>query len=162
MNPHPSFRAGRRNAGRAIRVSARLYASEDTYKIASKVTGEDMLQEREGAVFRGVRHPSGRAEVTLGSQPLDPRLDLRNHSPTGLEWGYAGSGPSQLALAMLAVCADDDAEATAAYQWFKWGFTSRIATDVWELPASAVTDWLDQHRKEPEVIHPVDATPAVA
>lgn len=33
---------------------------------------------------------------------LDPRLDLRNHSPDGLEWGYAGSGPAQLALAILA------------------------------------------------------------
>ena len=29
------------------------------------------------------------------------RLDLFNHSPTGFEWGYAGSGPVQLALAIL-------------------------------------------------------------
>ena len=34
--------------------------------------------------------------------PLDPRLDLRNHSPTGFEWGYGGSGPAQLALALAA------------------------------------------------------------
>ncbi len=33
---------------------------------------------------------------------LPVRLDLRNHSPTGFEWGYGGSGPAQLALAMLA------------------------------------------------------------
>ena len=30
-------------------------------------------------------------------RPLDPRLDLRRHSPDGFEWGYAGSGPAQLA-----------------------------------------------------------------
>ena len=30
------------------------------------------------------------------------RLDLVNHSPTGFEWGYGGSGPAQLAVAMLA------------------------------------------------------------
>lgn len=30
-----------------------------------------------------------------------PSQALRNHSPDGFEWGYAGSGPSQLALAIL-------------------------------------------------------------
>jgi Family of unknown function (DUF6166) len=33
---------------------------------------------------------------------LAPRFDLRNHSPTGFAWGYGGSGPAQLALAILA------------------------------------------------------------
>jgi hypothetical protein len=32
---------------------------------------------------------------------LDPRYDLRNNSPTGFAWGYNGSGPAQLALAIL-------------------------------------------------------------
>ena len=32
---------------------------------------------------------------------LEPRLDLRNHSPTGFSWGYLGSGCAQLALALL-------------------------------------------------------------
>lgn len=34
--------------------------------------------------------------------PLPLRLDLFNHSPDGFEWGYGGSGPAQLALAILA------------------------------------------------------------
>ena len=34
--------------------------------------------------------------------PLHKRLDLANHSPTGFSWGYGGSGPAQLALAILA------------------------------------------------------------
>lgn len=34
--------------------------------------------------------------------PLNPRTDLFNHSPNGFEWGYGGSGPAQLALAILA------------------------------------------------------------
>jgi hypothetical protein len=34
--------------------------------------------------------------------PLPIRLDLRNHSPTGFEWGYRGSGAAQLSLAILA------------------------------------------------------------
>ena len=31
---------------------------------------------------------------------LNPRRDLVDHSPTGFEWGYGGSGPAQLALAL--------------------------------------------------------------
>src|SRR5262245_22144387 len=40
---------------------------------------------------------------TAGRQrsPLPLCLELRNHSPTGFEWGYGGSGPAQLALALL-------------------------------------------------------------
>lgn len=32
---------------------------------------------------------------------LDPRMDLALCSPDGLSWGYPGSGPAQLAVAML-------------------------------------------------------------
>ncbi|HXR05085.1 MAG TPA: DUF6166 domain-containing protein [Verrucomicrobiae bacterium] len=41
-------------------------------------------------------------DATVNGVPLNPRLDLYNHSPTGFEWGYGGSGPAQLALAILA------------------------------------------------------------
>jgi hypothetical protein len=34
--------------------------------------------------------------------PLPPRLDIANKSPTGFAWGYGGSGPMQLAIAILA------------------------------------------------------------
>jgi len=32
---------------------------------------------------------------------LRPRYDEMNYSPTGFEWGYSGSGPHQLAYAIL-------------------------------------------------------------
>jgi hypothetical protein len=54
------------------------------------------------ATYRGTRRTDGRAEVTVDGVALDPRHDLVNHSPDGFEWGYAGSGPAQLALAILA------------------------------------------------------------
>ena len=47
-------------------------------------------------------------------QALPTRLDRRNHSPTGFEWGYNGSGPAQLALALLADATGDDACGTTA------------------------------------------------
>jgi hypothetical protein len=49
---------------------------------------------------------------------LEPRLDLRDHSPTGFEWGFSGSGPAQLALA-LAATRLPDREALAVYQDLK-------------------------------------------
>jgi hypothetical protein len=41
-------------------------------------------------------------DETGAATPLNPRNDLCNHSPNGFEWGYEGSGPAQLALAILA------------------------------------------------------------
>ena len=49
---------------------------------------------------------------------LPPRLDLANHSPTGLSWGYHGSGCAQLALALLADVYDDE-KALRFYKRFK-------------------------------------------
>jgi hypothetical protein len=53
-------------------------------------------------------------------QPLPLRLDLVNHSPTGFSWGYGGSGPAQLALALLADALADDHRAVRLHQEFKF------------------------------------------
>jgi hypothetical protein len=41
-------------------------------------------------------------QVWLNGKKLSPAKSLRisNHSPDGFNWGYAGSGPAQLALAI--------------------------------------------------------------
>lgn len=42
-------------------------------------------------------------QVRVNGVDLDLHLSLsiRNHSPSGFAWGYGGSGPAQLALAIL-------------------------------------------------------------
>ena len=42
-------------------------------------------------------------QVWLNGEVLspEPSLKIRNHSPDGFAWGYGGSGPSQLSLAIL-------------------------------------------------------------
>lgn len=42
-------------------------------------------------------------DILIDGLWLDPRLSLKiaNHSPDGFNWGYGGSGPAQLALAIL-------------------------------------------------------------
>lgn len=57
--------------------------------------------------------------VTVDGEPLDPRWDLANHSPDGFSWGYYGSGPAQLALAILADFTEHDGFALIHYQTFK-------------------------------------------
>jgi hypothetical protein len=78
-----------------------------------------------------------------GERPLDPRHDLRNHSPTGFAWGYFGSGPAQLALAILADVTGDDAMALRYYQQFKFDKIAMLARGAWEIDAAEVRQWLE-------------------
>lgn len=52
--------------------------------------------------------------------PLQERQDVINHSPTGISWGYAGSGPAQCAFAILTDYLRDDERARRLYQEFKF------------------------------------------
>jgi hypothetical protein len=72
-------------------------------------------------------------DVTVNGRPLNPRLDLYNHSPTGFEWGYCGSGPAQLALAILADHLADDQQALNVYQRFKWAVITELPKKRWTL-----------------------------
>ena len=89
---------------------------------------------------------------------LDARRDLVNHSPTGFEWGYAGSGPAQLALAILTDAVRTQhpgAEAWADefslrwYQRFKDDVVAMldrgmVLEDYWIIPHRQVIDWVHE------------------
>lgn len=79
-------------------------------------------------IYEGKRASDEMVFVTVDGRNLDMRLDLRNHSPTGFEWGYGGSGPSQLALAILADHSGDEV-AQKWYQPFKWRMISSLPRD---------------------------------
>ena len=53
-------------------------------------------------------------------RPLPLHLELRSHSPTGFAWGYCGSGPAQLALALLMDATGEPTLALRHYQEFKF------------------------------------------
>ena len=71
--------------------------------------------------------------VTVDGKPLNPRHDLCNHSPDGFEWGYGGSGPAQLALALLADHLGNEPMALANYQAFKSEVIAGLDDDQWLL-----------------------------
>lgn len=81
-------------------------------------------------IYRGDRD----GNVTVNRRALNPRLDIYNHSSAGFAWGYGGSGPAQLALAVLADCVGDDDIALAFHQAFKRSVVEPLpAGEPWEL-----------------------------
>lgn len=68
-------------------------------------------------------------------------LELQNHSPTGFEWGYGGSGPAQLALALLLDYYGADA-AQQTYHFFKSQVVARMPAGEWELTGSEIQFWM--------------------
>jgi len=86
--------------------------------------------------YTGKRDIDG-AEVTVDGRPLDPRLDIHTFTSRGFEWGYEGDGPSQLALAILAVHFADDEQAKAECA----AFMSRVVayfSNEWEMTSADI------------------------
>ena len=83
--------------------------------------------------------PDGEAVVLS----LQPSLKIRGHSPTGFEWGYSGSGPGQLALALLLDVTSDPDLAQGYYQDFKWDHVAGWG-DSWEMTSHQILGWLHE------------------
>ena len=100
-----------------------------------------------GALYRGTRDVQGDLHVFCNRNgawvPLPPRLDLYNHSPTGLECGYVGSGPAQLALAILADALGNDRRAVKLHQWFHWSLICKLPREEnWEITRELLNEHL--------------------
>jgi hypothetical protein len=76
---------------------------------------------------------------------LPPRNDVRNHSPDGFEWGYHGSGPAQLALALcIHALGGNVPRAERVYQQYK----SRVLANIFAA---------DYTLTQPEVLAVIEA-----
>lgn len=108
--------------------------SPETWEAAGMV--DPLKPVTQGKRYVGVRTSDG-CVVTVSdgerSYPLNPRVDLRNHSPDGFNWSYSGSGPAQLSLALLADALGDDDRAREIYQDFKRKVVARIEGDQFDL-----------------------------
>lgn len=74
---------------------------------------------------------------------ISERQDLLNHSPEGFEFGYRGSGPAQLALAILADHVGDD-DAVSFHQQFKDVFIATVKEEkhAFDIIAADIDLWL--------------------
>ncbi len=70
---------------------------------------------------------------------------VARHSPTGIEWGYGGSGPADLARSILFALADEPT-ADALYQPFKHEVIGRVPPAGGVLRAADVRKWVEHAR----------------
>ena len=88
--------------------------------------------------------------VYLDDHVLDPSRSQQtyNHSPNGFSWGYGGSGPAQLALALLLEAGASELEARKTYQEFKLEVIANMPDQTkFSMPGKQVIDWLTDRRK---------------
>lgn len=65
------------------------------------------------------------------------------HSPTGIEWGYGGAGPADLALSILTDFGVENAE--DLYQAFKRDVIADIPEAGGTISATDIIAWLREH-----------------
>ena len=82
--------------------------------------------------------------VLVNGERLNPQNTIFNHSPTGFSWGYAGSGPAQLALAiMVHEFGGDLNEHPLPYQAFKDEFIANLDEgEDFSFTSDDVLEWL--------------------
>ncbi len=100
-------------------------------------------------VYLGIRNEGEgpRVSVVEGgvARPLPLRLDLKDASPGGFEWGYGSQGPAQLALAILADATENDGYALRHHHWFKLEIVSKLPWRNWKLTHADVMGWIREH-----------------
>lgn len=94
--------------------------------------------------YNGRRTSSGSVSVWVEHEDgsTSPLRHVVRHSPTGLEWGYGGSGPADLALSILHDLGGP--EAAADYQALKWDLVANLPSGPgeWSVDESALRVWL--------------------
>lgn len=107
-------------------------------------------------IIRGTRNSNtaGPARVTITREdgttvPLELPPVSRNefrHSPDGFQWGYSGSGPAELARAILLAVAPKTDERYVrhprCYQLYKNDVIAQITGDTFERTSREVLTWL--------------------
>lgn len=88
------------------------------------------------ATYMGIRQGEV-ISVTVDGEPLSPRHDIRALSHEGFEWGYVGSGPYQLALAILAFELGEQ-RALGNYRSFCETTIARLKQDHWVLDGERI------------------------
>lgn len=114
------------------------------------------------AKYEAIRTENGVVATDDGA-PLDKRLELFNHSPTGFEMGNSGSGPAQLALAILshhfrsrlkslnsATRATCDERTVRFYQQFKAAVIARVEGDYFTIETAGIEAVLERIKKQQE------------
>ena len=83
---------------------------------------------------------------TLGGEAHASVPHAVRHSPSGIEWGYGGSGPADLALSVL-LAFTDEPPANALYQRFKHEVVTVVPEEGGVLRAADIRRWAERTRQ---------------
>nr|WP_281172089.1 DUF6166 domain-containing protein [Haloplanus natans] len=93
----------------------------------------------------------------------DRSFGLVRHSPAGFDWGYTGSGPAQLACALLLDYTDDETVAEKHYIQFRDDVVSQLVcdgpADCWHLTGEDIEAALAEF-EEYRALTPDGGTPS--
>lgn len=101
-------------------------------------------------IYQGRRKPDGSCEILADGRKLSLKrsLAVSNHSPTGFEWSYAGSGPAQTALAILLDFTGKRHFSACFHQLFKQHFIQGAPKKGWVITGQRVRDFVEKIKKE--------------
>ena len=101
-----------------------------------------------------MRTPKGRCLIIVKDEDGQPHnlglsasLRVWNHSPGGFEWGYGGSGPAQLALAILLDFTGDEKLASNLHQHFKAEKIATLPGGSWTITGNEIERWLAEQKQ---------------
>ena len=95
-----------------------------------------------------IRGEWGSRRVWVNDVELLPEAsqEVWNHSPDGFAWGYAGSGPAQLALAIILHMTRDPELSKQLHQELKFDIIAGLPQADFELDYDKVADWITAKR----------------
>lgn len=124
------------------------------------VVADPALESTAANVYRGQRPTDDslgdNRVVVIEAGRSCPLFHVKRHSPTGFEWGYAGSGPADLSLSILADHFGErpqkfdgrEYEACRSlrlYQEFKREVIAGLSRDDWTLTSDQIAAWVEKH-----------------
>lgn len=111
------------------------------------------------ATFVGVR-VDGVCTVYRLEPPLcsivKPTSKVYRQPKPGLEWGYRGAGPAELALAIMLDVTEDKDVAELLFQRFKHEVIALLPRAGWIMEGEYVEDWILRQIAPP--VQPIDDT----
>jgi len=99
--------------------------------------------------YKGYRHSACGPQLVVKNGDIlspTPSQRLYNHSPDGFQWGYPGSGPAQLALALLYDATGDPELSVRLHQAFKGDFVA-LWCDTWEITDRDIRLWVENQAR---------------